>query len=135
MKVLKMKYETPGFELTPEQAKLAQEQADRMLAARNKEKAALKAARDARLQTIGINGSDKFYMDKLAEVKQLTKSVEEFAVSGAAGCWRRFHKLQKLMLQKLLQSLSLRKLRLQPYLPSSQPKHHPQMILTWMTFL
>jgi len=35
MKVFKEKYETPGFEMTPEKAKVAQEQADRMLAARN----------------------------------------------------------------------------------------------------
>ena len=81
MKVFKKKYETPGFEMTPEKAKLAQEQADRMLAARNKEKAALKAARDAKLQTIGIDGSDAFYMEKLAEVKQIAESVEDFAVT------------------------------------------------------
>jgi len=84
MKVFKKKYETPDFEMTPEKAKVAQEQADRMLATRNKEKAALKAARDARLQTIGIDGSDEFYMEKLAEVKQIADSVEQLAVTEAA---------------------------------------------------
>ena len=83
MKAFKLQYETPGFEMTPEKAKLAQKQADRMLADRKKEKAALKAARDAKLQTIGIDGSDEFYMEKLAEVKQIAESVEEFAVTEA----------------------------------------------------
>ena len=84
MKLLKKKYESPNFEMTPEKAKVAQGQADRMLAARNKEKAALKAARDAKLQTIGIDGSDEFFMEKLAEVKQIADSVEQLAVTEAA---------------------------------------------------
>jgi len=83
MKAFKEKYETQGIEMTPEKARLAQEQADRMIAAKKKEKAALKAARDAKLQSIGIDGSDEFYMEKLAEVKQIAESVEQIAVREA----------------------------------------------------
>jgi len=52
MNAFKEKYEGPGFEMTPEKVREAQEQAKRMTAARKKEKEALKAARDAKLQSI-----------------------------------------------------------------------------------
>ena len=55
-----------------------------MLAARKKEKAALKAARDEKLESIGIDGSDEFYLEKLAEVKQIADFVEQFALKEAA---------------------------------------------------
>jgi len=40
-----------------------------MMAEKKKEKAALKAARDEKLQFIGIDASDEYFMEKLAEVK------------------------------------------------------------------
>jgi len=40
--------------MTPEMARRAQEQADEMIVVRKKEKAELKAARNAKLQSIGI---------------------------------------------------------------------------------
>jgi len=83
MKAFKEKYETPGFVMTPEKAKEAQKQIEEMMAARKKEKAALKAARDEKLQSIGIDGSDEFFLEKLAEVKQIADSVEQFAVKEA----------------------------------------------------
>jgi len=83
MKALKEKYESPGFVMTPEMARIAQKQADEMIAVRKKEKAALKAARDAKLQSIGIDGCDEFYMEKLAEVKQIADTVEQFVVKEA----------------------------------------------------
>jgi len=83
LKSIHQKCELSKVQLTPELAKEASEEAKRLLAARKKEKAALKAARDAKLQTIGIDGSDDFYMEKLAEVKQIAESVEEFAVTEA----------------------------------------------------
>jgi len=49
MRDFKKKYETPGFVMTPEDAREAQKQIERMLAERKKEKAALKAARDEKL--------------------------------------------------------------------------------------
>jgi len=83
MKAFKEKYESQGFVMTPKKAREAQKQIDEMMAARKKEKAALKAARDAKLQSIGIDGSDKFYLEKLAEVKQIADSVEQFAMKEA----------------------------------------------------
>jgi len=77
------KYESQGFVMTPEMARKAQKQIDEMMAVRKKEKAALKAARDAKLQSIGIDGCDEFYLEKLAEVKQIADSVEQFAVKEA----------------------------------------------------
>jgi len=83
MKAFKEKYESQGFVMTPEMAKEAQKQIDEMMAVRKKEKAALKATRDAKLQSIGIDGCDEFYLEKLAEVKQIADSVEQFAVKEA----------------------------------------------------
>jgi len=83
MKAFKEKYETSGFVMTPEKAREAQKQIEEMMAARKKEKAALKAARDAKLQSIGIDGSDEYFLEKLAEVKQIADSVEQFALEEA----------------------------------------------------
>ena len=70
----------PMFVLTPEMAKQADEQARTLLEERKKEKAKLKAARDAKLQSIGLDGCDEFYMEKLAEIKQIVDSVEQLAM-------------------------------------------------------
>jgi len=51
-----------------------------MMAERKNEKAALKAARDEKLQSIGIDAFDEYFMEKLTEVKQIADSVEQFAV-------------------------------------------------------
>jgi len=83
MKAFKEKYESQGFVMTPEMAREAQKQIDEMMAVRKKEKATLKAARDAKLQSIGIDGCDEFYLEKLAEVKQIADSVDQFAVKEA----------------------------------------------------
>ena len=80
MRAFKKKYETPGFVMTPEDAKAAQKQIEEIMAERKKEKAALKAARDEKLQSIGIDASDEYFMEKLAEVKQIADSVEQFAI-------------------------------------------------------
>ena len=61
MSDFKKKYETPDFVMTPEDAREAQKQIERMLAERKKEKAALKAARDEKLQSIGIDASDDYF--------------------------------------------------------------------------
>jgi len=80
MRAFKKKHETPGFVMTPEEAREAQKQIEEMMAERKKEKAALKAARDEKLQSIGIDASYEYFMEKLAEVKQIADSVEQFAV-------------------------------------------------------
>jgi len=83
MRAFKKKYETPGFVMTHEEARGAQKQIEEMMVERKKEKAALKAARDEKLQSIGIDASDEYFMKKLAEVKQIADSVEQFAVKKA----------------------------------------------------
>jgi len=80
MRAFKKKFETPGFFMTPEDARKAQKQIEEMLAERRKEEAAIKAARDEKLQSLGIDSSDEYFMEKLAEVKQIADSVEQFAV-------------------------------------------------------
>jgi len=55
-----------------------------MLAERKKEKAALKAARDEKLQSIGIDASEDYFLEKLAEVRRIAGSVEKQAVKEAA---------------------------------------------------
>jgi len=84
MKAFKEKYETLGFVMTPEVAKEAQKQIEVMLAERRKEKTAIKAARDEKLQSIGIDASDDYFMEKLAEVRQIAGSVEKQVVKEAA---------------------------------------------------
>jgi len=84
MRTFKEKYETPGFVMTPEEAKKAQKQIEEMLAERRKEKAAIKAARDEKLQSIGIDASDDYFMEKLAEVRRIAGSIEKQVVKEAA---------------------------------------------------
>jgi len=80
MRAFKKKYETKGFVMTPEKAREAQKQIEELLSERRKEKAALKAARDEKLQSIRIDAADEYFMEKLTEVKQIADSVEQFAV-------------------------------------------------------
>jgi len=84
MSDFKKKYETLDFVMTPKDAREAQKQLERMLAKRKKEKAALKAARDEKLQSIGIDASDDYFMEKLAEVRRIAGSVEKQVVKEAA---------------------------------------------------
>ena len=69
--------------MTPELAKEAGEEAKRLLAERKKEKDALQAKRDAKLKSIGIDGSSDFIEEKLEEVAKISKSVEKLAVKEA----------------------------------------------------
>jgi len=41
------------------------------------------AARDARLKSIGLEGCDEFYVQKLAEVKKIAEIVEKETVKEA----------------------------------------------------
>ena len=80
MRDFKKKFETSDFVMTPAKAREAQKQIEEMLAARRKEKAAIKVSRDEKLQSIGIDASDEYFLEKLAEVKHIADSVEQFAV-------------------------------------------------------
>jgi len=84
MRAFKEKYETPGFFMTPKDGREAQKQIERMLAERKKEQAAIKVARDEKLKSIGIDASDDYFLEKLAEVRRLAGSVEKQVVEEAA---------------------------------------------------
>jgi len=69
--------------MTPELSKEAGEETKRLLAERKKQEEALKAERDAKLKSLGLDGSSDFIEEKLEEVAQISKSVEELAVKKA----------------------------------------------------
>jgi len=83
MRAFKKQHESEDFVMTPKKAKEAQELADRMIAAKKKEKAALKAARDAKLKSLGLENCDEYFVQKIAEVKQIAGSVEQQATEEA----------------------------------------------------
>ena len=58
MRDFKKKYESSDFVMTPEDTREAQKQIEKMLAERKIEQAATEAARDEKLQSIGIDASD-----------------------------------------------------------------------------
>ena len=70
--------------MTPEDAREAQKQIEKLLAERKIEQEAIKAARDEKLQSIGIDASDDYFLEKLVEVRQIADSVEKQAVKEAA---------------------------------------------------
>jgi len=84
MRDFKKKYETSDFVMTPEDAREAQKQIEKMLAERKIEQATIEAARDEKLQSIGIDASDDYFLEKLAEVRQLAGSVQKQVVEEAA---------------------------------------------------
>jgi len=84
MRDFKKKYETSDFVMTPEDAREAQKQIEKLLAERKIEQEAIKAARDEKLQSIGIDPFDDYFMEKLAEVKQLADSTQKQVVNEAA---------------------------------------------------
>jgi len=83
VKVITQKCELSKVQMTLELAKEAGEKAKRMLAERKKEKDALQAERDAKLKSIGLDGSSDFLEEKLEEVSKITKTVEKLAVKEA----------------------------------------------------
>jgi len=74
---------SPMFVMTPEMTKHADEQIRKMLEEKKKEKEDLKAARDARLKSIGMDSCDEFYMQKLAKVKKIVETVKQVTVKEA----------------------------------------------------
>ena len=69
--------------MTPELAKDGGEEVKWLLAERKKKIDALQAERDAKLKSIGIDGSSDFIEEKMEEVAKISKSVEKLAVKEA----------------------------------------------------
>jgi len=73
----------PMFELTPEMASRAEEHVDKLTADKKKKAAQYIAERDEKLKALGQGDCDKYYVDKLAEVKAIADEVEQEAVKEA----------------------------------------------------
>ena len=73
----------PMFIMTPEMTKRADEHAKKLLEEQKKKKEEYLAARDARLKSLGLDSSDEFYVQKLAEVKEIADTVEQETVKEA----------------------------------------------------
>ena len=69
--------------MTPEMSKRVDEHAKKLLEEQKKKKEEYLAARDARLKSIGMDSCEEFYVQKLAEVKQIADKVEQEAVKEA----------------------------------------------------
>jgi len=76
-------YESPMFVMTPEMARMAQEYADKLIADKKQQKADYFAARDAKLKSLGLENCDEYFVQKIAEVRQIAGSVEQQAVEEA----------------------------------------------------
>jgi len=76
-KTFEEKYESPMFVMTPAMARMYQEYADKMIADKKQRKADYLAARDAKLKSLGLENCDEYFVQKIAEVKQITGSVEQ----------------------------------------------------------
>jgi len=70
-------YESPMFVMTLAMTKMAQEYADKMIADKKQQKADYFAARDAKLKELGLDKCDEYYVQKLAEVKQIAGQMEQ----------------------------------------------------------
>jgi len=69
--------------MTPEMARRAKEYADKLTADKKKKKEDYLAARDARLKSLGLENYDEYFVQKIAEVKQIAGTVEKETVKEA----------------------------------------------------
>jgi len=76
-------YESPMFVMTPAMARMTKEYSDTMIAAKKQKKAEYLAARDAKLQSLGLENCDEYFVQKIAEVRQIAGSVEQHVVEEA----------------------------------------------------
>jgi len=76
-------YESPMFVMTPVMARMTKEYADTMIAEKKQEEAVYLAARDAKLQSLGLENCDEYFVQKIAEVRQIAGSVEQQVVGEA----------------------------------------------------
>jgi len=137
-------YESPMFVMTPEMTKHANEKIKKTLADKKKKKEDYLAARDARLKSLGLENCDEYYVQKIAEVKQIAGIVEKETVKEA-----------KVMLEQIPEAsaanaseaapesatvagaseASAKKISLQTYQQPLQLLYHLQMNLTLMNCL
>jgi len=75
--------ECPMFIVTPAMARMAKEYADTMIADKKQKKLDYLAERTTKLKSLGLENCDEYYMQKIAEVRQIAGSVEQQAVEEA----------------------------------------------------
>jgi len=77
-------YESPMFVVTPAMARMAKEHTHKLLADKKQKEAEYLAERDAKLQSLGLENFDEYFVQKLVEVRQIAGSVEQQVVVEAA---------------------------------------------------
>jgi len=70
-------YESPMFVMTPAMVRMTKEYADTMIVEKKQKKAYYLAFRDAKLQSLGLENCDEYFVQKIAEVRQIAGSVEQ----------------------------------------------------------
>jgi len=75
--------ECPMFVMTHAMARMAKEYADTMIAEKKQKKLDYLAERNAKLKSLGLENCDEYFVQKIAEVRQITGSVEQQAVEEA----------------------------------------------------
>jgi len=76
-------YVSPMFVMTPTMARMTKEYADTMILEKKQKKADYLAFRDAKLQSLGLENCDEYFVQKIAEVRQIARSVEQQVVEEA----------------------------------------------------
>jgi len=76
-------YVSPMFIMALAMAKMTKEYADTMIAEKKQKKADYLASRDAKLQSLGLENCDEYFIQKIAEVRQIAGSIEQQVVEEA----------------------------------------------------
>ena len=71
------------FVMTPAMARMTKEYVDTMFAEKKQKKPDYLAFRDAKLQSLGLENCDEYFVLKIAEVRQIPGSVEQQVVEEA----------------------------------------------------
>jgi len=71
---------SPMFVMTPEMAKRVDEHAKKLLEEKKKKKEQYLAEREEKLKSLGLDSCDQFFVQKLAEVREIAGTVEKEAV-------------------------------------------------------
>jgi len=69
--------ESPMFVMTPAMARMTKECADTMIAEKKQKKADYLTAREEKLQSLGLEDCDKYFVQKIVEVRQIAGSVDQ----------------------------------------------------------
>jgi len=74
---------SPMIVMTPEMEKACKEHGDKIMVEKKRKAALYKLQRDEELKVMGLENCDQFYLEKIAEVQEISKRVDEEAVRSA----------------------------------------------------